>query len=102
MPVDETGRDREPLGVDLFGAALTDAAYAGDRGADDADVGLVGPEARSVDDEAVADHDVVARVARHATPPPAVMHSYYQRVRRLAGTGDGSSDLVASLYSTAP
>ncbi len=69
VAVDEAGRDHETVGVDLGRTAVADAADEGDPVPDDADVGAVRAEAGTVDDGAVADHEVVRHVATFSRGP---------------------------------
>ena len=59
VPVDEARGDDLPLGIDLFTGARPNAADAGDAALQDPHIGAVTSKARSVDDGAVLDHEVV-------------------------------------------
>src|SRR5204863_341213 len=60
VEIDEPGRDEQAVGVDgAVGAALVEAAHAGDDAVVDGHVGRAGVAAGAVDDRAAADHEVV-------------------------------------------
>ena len=59
VDVDEAGRDQEAVGVDFFAAEVVDFTDRGDDAVVNRDVGLPGRRAGAVDDESVADYEIV-------------------------------------------
>ena len=89
VPVDEARRDDVALGVDLAPARFADPSDGRDRGAGDPDVRPVRAQARSVDDRAVADHQVVV----HRSPSAHLA----SRSRRVAPGTRGPPPTVTTV-----